>query len=177
MFALVITWLIVVGDPTNPKTLYFGYPNCFTVWDTEPFSPSLTTGQQWTPSPNATFNDTTCNSNDAKARLAFQAHSAPLDIKFFYRSSVSCSNSSSPNSWGSFPCSWNGSALVSFHGSWDRTPPTGYKVVYIPWNIENNEPVAASDSKTGYQNLLYTEQVEGGDNNCPNGCMRYKPPR
>jgi hypothetical protein len=26
---------------------------------------------------------------------------------------------------------------------------------------------------TGYRNLLYTEAVEAGPNNCPSGCMRY----
>ena len=167
--------MCLVGDPTSPQSLYFGYPNCFTVWDTTPFTPRLLTGQHWTPSPNSTFNDTTCNAINGSARLSFQAHSAPLDIKFFYPPfPESCSNSSGPNEWGSFPCSWNSTAIVSFHGSWDRTPPTGYKVVYIPWNGGN--PLAPSDSKMGYQNLLYTPAVEAGPNNCPNGCMRYMNP-
>jgi hypothetical protein len=68
----------------------------------------------------------------------------------------------------------NGTAFVSFHGSWDRTPPTGYKVVYVPWNSDLTEPVAASDSKTGYQNLLFTSSVEAGPNDCPSGCMRFE---
>jgi len=101
------------------------------------------------------------------------AHSAPLDIKFFYPTEQSCSNSSGVTEWGSFPCSWNGSALVSFHGSWDRDPPTGYKVVYIPWDMKNNQPTASNNSQTGYLNLLYTQKVEAGENNCPNGCTRY----
>lgn len=101
------------------------------------------------------------------------AHSAPLDIKFFSPSPSTCSHSPDPNEWGSFPCSWNGTALVSFHGSWDRIPPTGYKVVYIPWDMRAGGPVAQNDNRTGYENLLYTAQVEaGGDSSCPNGCIR-----
>jgi len=163
--------LKVVGDPTSPKTLYFGYPNCFTVWDPTPFTPPLSTGDRWTSSPNSTFNDTTCNTKSVHARLSFMAHSAPLDIKFYYPQI--CSNSSGANEWGSFPCSWNGSAIVSFHGSWNRDPPTGYKVVYVPWDPNSNQPVAPDNCTTGYENLLYTQKVEAGDNNCPNGCTRY----
>ena len=174
---------MAVGDPTTPQTLYFGYPNCFTVWDPSPFNPPLLTGQRWTTSPNATFNDTTCNSIALPARLSMMAHSAPLDIKFFYPPSAnSCITSNEPNEWGSFPCSWNGTALVSFHGSWDRTPPTGYKVVSIPWtqapststqNTSSFGPIANWHSQSGYQDLLYTAQVEsGGSNNCPTGCTR-----
>ena len=164
--------LNVVGDPTNPQTIYFGYPNCFTVWDPTPFIPPLSTGDRWTQSPNTTFNDTTCNTKAMHARLSFMAHSAPLDIKFFYPAEQSCSNSSGVTKWGSFPCSWNGSALVSFHGSWDRDPPTGYKVVHIPWSSNLTEPASPSDSQNGYQNLLFTQAVEDGPNNCPNGCTR-----
>ena len=153
--------------------MYYGYPNCFTVWDPAPFSPPLVTGERWTTAPNATFNDTTCNKIALPARLSIMPHSAPLDIKFFYPFSATCSNSSSANEWGSFPCSWNGSALVSFHGSWDRNPPTGYKVVYVPWDMKAGGPIAANTSETGYQNLLYMQKVEAGPNNCPTGCTRY----
>src|SRR5438046_4166483 len=103
---------MMVGDPSSPRTLYFGYPDCFTVWDTTPFSPPLSTGDRWTPSPNATLNDTTCNTKAARAQLAFMPHSAPLDIKFYNQSPQICSNSSGANEWGSFPCSWNISAFV-----------------------------------------------------------------
>src|SRR5271170_3315209 len=78
--------LIVVGDPTSPQTQDYGYPNCFTVWDPSPFNPPLLTGERWTQSPNSTFNDTTCNKIALPARLSFMAHSAPLDIKFWYPS-------------------------------------------------------------------------------------------
>ncbi len=45
------------------------------------------------------------------------AHSAPLGITFIKSSQ--------------FPTDWQGDVLVSFHGSWNRSTKTGYKVVHI----------------------------------------------
>jgi glucose/arabinose dehydrogenase len=47
----------------------------------------------------------------------FPAHSAPLGITFI--------NSSQ------FPTDWQEDLLVSFHGSWNRSTKTGYKIVHI----------------------------------------------
>ncbi len=43
------------------------------------------------------------------------AHSAPLGLRFL-----------SDPSW---PAAWQGGLFIAFHGSWDRSVPTGYKVV------------------------------------------------
>lgn len=46
---------------------------------------------------------------------------------------------------------------VSFHGSWDRQPPTGFKVVEIPFQKLDDgsyEPVAAADSQDGYTEIF-----------------------
>jgi glucose/arabinose dehydrogenase len=51
--------------------------------------------------------------------FAMPAHVAPLDILFYEASD------------------WNingGDAFVSWHGSWDRDTPQGYKVVHIEFN-------------------------------------------
>ena len=48
------------------------------------------------------------------ARLDLQAHSAPLGLAFFH------------DDW---PAPYRGSLLVAYHGSWNRSVPTGYKVV------------------------------------------------
>jgi len=45
--------------------------------------------------------------------ITFQAHSAPLGLAFI------------PESW---PEQYRGDLLVSYHGSWNRATPTGYKV-------------------------------------------------
>lgn len=54
-----------------------------------------------------------CDST-AAPHITFQAHSAPLGLAFI------------PESW---PEEYRGDLLVSYHGSWNRTVPTGYKVV------------------------------------------------
>ncbi|MGC4064428.1 MAG: hypothetical protein QM784_07255 [Polyangiaceae bacterium] len=65
-----------------------------------------------------------------------QAHSAPLDI-LFYRGSA-------------FPNDVVGDAIVTFHGSWNRSPETGYKVVRIPFGSDgmpNGAPTPLLESK------------------------------
>lgn len=51
--------------------------------------------------------------------VTMQAHSAPLGLAF-----------ADPNTLGG---AWAGSLLVAFHGSWNRSEPTGYKVVLLPF--------------------------------------------
>jgi glucose/arabinose dehydrogenase len=51
------------------------------------------------------------------------AHSAPLGLAFF------------PASW---PPGWRYDLLVAYHGSWNRTIPTGYKVVRVRLDYEGN---------------------------------------
>lgn len=46
--------------------------------------------------------------------IMFQAHSAPLGLAFI------------PDSW---PSEYRGDLLVAYHGSWNRSVPTGYKIV------------------------------------------------
>ena len=50
------------------------------------------------------------------------AHSAPLGLAFF------------PEDW---PKEYRYHLLVAFHGSWNRTEPTGYKVVRLGWTAGN----------------------------------------
>ncbi|KAG8694214.1 hypothetical protein FRC11_002368, partial [Ceratobasidium sp. 423] len=61
---------------------------------------------------------------------------------------------------------WDGDAFVSFHGSWNREPPTGYKVVRIPWN--NGAPAASADSRSGYETIVAAPDLS----RCPNNCIR-----
>lgn len=57
--------------------------------------------------------------------LLFQPHSVPLDIKFYRRTGSPKVSPSGPG----LPIAWTGDAFSSFHGSFDRVPPTGYGVV------------------------------------------------
>lgn len=61
-----------------------------------------------------------------------QAHSSPLGITFF----------EGPE--GALPKRYRGGAFVALHGSWDRTPSTGYKVIWIPFDEQGNAPMPVS---------------------------------
>jgi glucose/arabinose dehydrogenase len=52
--------------------------------------------------------------------VEMQAHSAPLGMVFYDGSS--------------FPADYAGDLFMAFHGSWNRSVPTGYKVVRIPFD-------------------------------------------
>lgn len=71
-------------------------------------------------------------------KLLFQAHSSAMDFAFV------------PDSW---PEGWAGDAIVALKGSWNREPPTGYKLVRV--KFENGEPVG------WYENFLTGFWIEG----------------
>lgn len=63
--------------------------------------------------------------------VLFTSHSAPLGFAFYDADA--------------FPERFRGGAFVALHGSWNSSVPTGYKVVYIPF--ENGRPAG------GYENF------------------------
>ncbi|PYO36715.1 MAG: hypothetical protein DMD74_03345, partial [Gemmatimonadetes bacterium] len=69
--------------------------------------------------------------------LTFQAHSAPLGLAFY--------------TGAMFPAEYVGDAFMTYHGSWNRTVPTGAKVVRV--RVVNGQPTAietvAVDGGTG----------------------------
>lgn len=61
----------------------YGYPDCFTLWDPSiPDVGNLKVGEQFASKQSSTVNDTTCIQDRVAPRLAFPAHTAPLDIAF-----------------------------------------------------------------------------------------------
>ena len=88
------------------------------------------------PTPDRGFNDPARCARTLPPALAMQAHSAPLGITFLDRATM-------------LPAEMRGDALVAFHGSWNRTVPTGAKVVRI--RIENGRPVSYEDFVSGWQ--------------------------
>ena len=68
-------------------------------------------------------------------RVELQAHSAPLGLVFY--------------SGKMFPAEYQGNLFVAFHGSWNRSVPTGYKVVRIKMD-EHGEPAGIEDFITGW---------------------------
>ena len=68
-----------------------------------------------------------------------QAHSAPLGLRFI----------DSPH----FPEAWQGDLLVAYHGSWNRSVPTGYKVVRL---------AVAGDAIVAEEDFIFGWLLAGG---------------
>ncbi|MBI4908297.1 MAG: PQQ-dependent sugar dehydrogenase [Acidobacteria bacterium] len=68
--------------------------------------------------------------------LEMQAHSAPLGLEFY--------------TGDGFPLSYKNDAFLSFHGSWNRSTPTGYKVVRI--RAAGGRAAGLEDFLTGFLN-------------------------
>lgn len=66
--------------------------------------------------------------------VEIQAHSAPLGLTFYDGSM--------------FPEDFKGDLFVAYHGSWNRTVPTGYKVVRV--RIKDGKPVEVQDFAAGW---------------------------
>src|SRR5262249_2233218 len=105
----------------------FGYPFCYTVQNISGVAPGTQVANQAYPVTG--IEDAWCAANSARPATFIQAHSAPLDIVFF-----------DVQPRGVLPEKWRGGAFVSLHGSWDRDPATGYKVVWIPFDAQGNAP-------------------------------------
>lgn len=84
--------------------------------------------------PNPEYPDAKCDDVEPPA-LTFQAHSAPLGLAF-YRGAQ-------------FPAEFTGDAFVTFHGSWNRSVPTGAKVIRV--RVTDGRPVSSQDFVTGWQ--------------------------
>jgi glucose/arabinose dehydrogenase len=130
----------------NGTLKFYGFPDCTTLWNPkadpigDPQYVGLKPGDQISLLLEPDRDDAWCSSsaNNVPPVLSFQvsrftvfvihrtltssqAHSVPLDIKFY-----TAPHEPSPVS---FPSAFTGDALVSFHGSFNRAPPTGYGVV------------------------------------------------
>lgn len=83
--------------------------------------------------PDISFNPNASCTNTESPTYEIPAHSAPLGLTFI--------NSAQ------FP-SWQGDLLVSYHGSWNRSTPIGYKVVHL--KVNGNSIVSSEDFLTGF---------------------------
>jgi glucose/arabinose dehydrogenase len=111
----------------------FGWPQCY-------------------PDPHASKRDANpeyphadCTRTKAAA-MNFQAHSAPLGFLFY--------------DGKQFPQTYRGGAFVAFHGSWNRSTPTGAKVVFV--TFAHGLPTGYTDFVTGWLvNGQYTGRPAG----------------
>ncbi|KAK4219826.1 hypothetical protein QBC37DRAFT_271623 [Rhypophila decipiens] len=123
-----------------------GYPGCLAVWGTDiPDVGNMTVGWQFSHDASSDVNDDLCMLMFTPPRLTFQAHTAPLDIKF------------NPN--GTL-------AYVSFHGSWNRDDPAGYMLSVIAF--ANGEPTEPRTSITAAVPILSNQDPSA----CPGNCFR-----
>jgi glucose/arabinose dehydrogenase len=99
----------------------FGWPQCYP----NPAAPNRL--------PNPEYPGVNCF-GQAPAALNFQAHSAPLGIVFYNATK--------------FPVAYRGNAFVAFHGSWNRSVPTGDKVVRVTFSA--GKPTGYQDFVTGW---------------------------
>lgn len=104
-----------LGDDIPPETIYqvhedanYGWPYCYDSQQPDK-----------TQDPPAGY----CEKTGTPA-VEMQAHSAPLGLAFY--------------TGNNFPAQYQGDIFVAFHGSWNRSVPTGYKVVRV--KMKDNQP-------------------------------------
>jgi len=110
-----------LGDNIPPESVYnvkedtdYGWPYCY--GDRVP-------DESQNPAPGY------CEKTGVPA-VNMQAHSAPLGLAFY--------------TGEQFPEQFRGDMFVAFHGSWNRTVPTGYKLVRVRMN-DNQPDTSAGD--------------------------------
>jgi glucose/arabinose dehydrogenase len=123
-------WL---GDDLPPETIYDlgkdggdgGWPYCY--GDRVPDS-------NFTKAGSGTGADRCQNVLEPKVQM--QAHSAPLGLAFYEGTQ--------------FPAEYQNNIFVAFHGSWNRSIPTGYKVVRVKLDGKGQPVGGAQDFITGW---------------------------
>jgi len=123
-------WL---GDDLPPETIYDlgkdggdgGWPYCY--GERVPDSNFRAAGSE-------TGEDRCKNVLEPKVQM--QAHSAPLGLAFYEGTQ--------------FPAAYQNNVFVAFHGSWNRSIPTGYKVVRVKLDDQGRPGGGAEDFITGW---------------------------
>ena len=118
----------MLGDDLPPETIYdlgksggdAGWPYCY--------------GGRVPDSQFTKPGDNRCQSV-LEPKVQMQAHSAPLGLAF-YEGSM-------------FPPEYRNNIFVAFHGSWNRSVPTGYKVVRVKLDDKGQPQGGAQDFITG----------------------------
>ncbi|EHA52621.1 hypothetical protein MGG_04936 [Pyricularia oryzae 70-15] len=134
-----------LNDTSNAqKGLNFGYPSCVPAWDTQQLGNNLQVGDLFMPDGVPQASD--C-ARRAKGRLHFPAHTAPLDMAFNANAT---------------------SAYIAFHGSWNRNPADGYRVMRVDFDPATGQPKESATSKTASIPVMENTNVGA----CPGACFR-----
>jgi glucose/arabinose dehydrogenase len=108
-----IDWL---GDDQQPEELNriedgkrYGWPYAYGLGTVNPSidAPPGSTKEDWA-------------RGSEKMAVGYTAHAAPLAFAFY--------------TGAAFPERYRGGAFVTFHGSWNRQPPSGYEVAFVPFD-------------------------------------------
>ncbi|KAF8062408.1 hypothetical protein FPV67DRAFT_1452256 [Lyophyllum atratum] len=150
----------VISYATDLKKFH-GFPDCTTLWNPQadpvgvPQYTGLSPGDQISLNLGVGREDKWCReeSNNKLPLLPLQAHSSPTDIKFYENSTLS--------DLTSLPQDYIGDAFVSFFGSFNRDPPTGYGVVQIFL------PVGSAPTKQQYSFIIQAKDLAS----CPGTCI------
>ena len=134
-------WTIVnerdnLGDDVPPDYLthvqdggFYGWPYAFTTLDR-------------TVKPDPSFGS--LQPDKVRATIApdvpVQAHSAALGVAFYPQQVLAVDKT--------FPTEYRGDAFLAFHGSWNRSEKTGYKIVRV--HFEKDKPVEITDFVRGF---------------------------
>jgi len=134
----------------------YGYPFCFAAQRV------LRDGGAVVPPGTMLFNemfgvhdDAWCAANASPPASFLQAHAAPLDLTFF----------EPHHPKGGLPERFRGGAFIALHGSTNRSVPTGYKVVWLPFDVNDVPPMpTATAAGTTFP---YETVFGGGDASGP----------
>ena len=86
--------------------------------------------------PNPEYGSANCSNVEPPA-ITVQAHSAPLGLAFYTGTQ--------------FPQEYRGDAFMTLHGSWNRSIPTGAKVVRIRVDADGHRATGVEDFIVGWQ--------------------------
>jgi glucose/arabinose dehydrogenase len=118
------------GDEIPPEEInriveggFYGWPFCYGTNIVDARSPQ----------PKNSTKEEMCAKATAPA-LTYTAHSAPIGFTFYTNSA--------------FPKEFQNDAFIIWRGSWNRLPPSGYKVARV--RFKDNKPVAFEDFLTGF---------------------------
>jgi|GEM_PF-894721 len=104
-----------------------GFPFCFAAEQVAGVAPGTQLAHETYP--NNPHDNAWCQANADKPVSFVPSHSAPMDIHFFTTPS------------NVLPARWKNGAFVSLHGSWNRSPRVGKKVVWVPFNANGTSPM------------------------------------
>ncbi len=127
-----------VGIAFNPKTgeLWGGNNDRDNLGDDLPPEHINIIKDGRTGKPNPEYGSADCSNVEPPA-ITVQAHSAPLGLAFYTGSQ--------------FPREYRGDAFVTLHGSWNRSVPTGAKVVRVEVDSGGHRAVGVEDFIVGWQ--------------------------